>query len=196
MAVKRQNKPSEFTLSKREVRQLVNGAPTFLYRCIIKMFVQTGIRRFELAALDLRDIDMKRRHLHIRNGKGGKERTVIITEDLLTDLKHLVGSRKTGPIFMSNRGGAYSLRAVNKIVTQVGTAAAVEHPDPTKTNITCHLLRHTFARQWKKDPTRSRESLSKILGHASLATTEDEYGTETIQDVQENYDGAIADMYL
>jgi|GEM_PF-3376802 integrase len=82
-----------------------------------------------------------------------------------------------------------------QIVAKVGAVASVEHPDPTKMNISCHLLRHTFARQWKKDPTRSRESLSKMLGHASVATTEDEYGTETIQDVQENYDRAIGDMY-
>ena len=194
MAEKRQNKPSEYTLSKVEVRKLLNGAPTFQYRSIIKTFLQTGVRRFELAALDIRDIDFDRRRATIR-GKGDKERTVIMSEDLLTDIKHLVGNRKTGPVFMSNRGGAYSTRAINKIVAQVGAAAGVNHPDPTKTNITCHLLRHTFARLWKKDHTRSIESLSKILGHTSIATTEDEYGTENIEDVQENYDEAIADMY-
>ena len=90
MSIKRQNKRSEYTLSKREVGQLINAAPTFQYRCIIKMFAQTGIRRFELMELDIRDIDFERRFIHIRKGKGGKERTVIASLDLITDLKHFL----------------------------------------------------------------------------------------------------------
>jgi len=41
----------------------------------------------------------------IREGKGAKERLVPITEDLASDLRHLIGRRKDGPLFVSQRGG-------------------------------------------------------------------------------------------
>ena len=48
--------------------------------------------------------------------------------------------------------------------------------------------------QWKKQGG-SIESLAKILGHTSVKTTLDEYGTEHIQDVQANYEWVMGEMF-
>ena len=66
--------------------------------------------------------------------------------------------------------------------------------NPKYKNITCHLFRHSFSREWKKQGG-SIESLAKILGHTSVKTTLDEYGTEDIEEVQENYERVIGEMF-
>ena len=75
-----------------------------------------------------------------------------------------------------------------------GKKAGVENPNPKYKNLTPHLFRHSFAREWKKQGG-SIESLSKILGHTSVKTTLDEYGTEDIDQVQENYERVMSGMF-
>lgn len=156
-------------------------------RCLLATLAYTGIRRAEAAALDVRDLDLKNRRITIRSGKGGKERTVPMTEELTSDLRLLVGRRATGAVFLSNRIAALTPRHVNRIVTDAGVRAGVRSPNPASDGrLTCHLFRHSFARHWKQHGG-DIESLSHILGHASSATTVDLYGTQSIDDVQTNY---------
>ena len=61
------------------------------------------MRRFGLTNLDIRNIDWGRRLVHIREGKGGKDWTIPDSEELLADLKHVIGNRKTGLVFQSNQ---------------------------------------------------------------------------------------------
>jgi integrase len=152
------------------------------------------MRRFEIANLDIRDIDFQKRLIQIPKGKGGKSRTIPVSEDLLGDLKHLIGSRKTGPVFPGRGGKSLSLRQINKVVGKAGELAGIPHPNRKYKNLTCHLFRHSFAREWKKRGG-SIESLSKILGHTSVKTTLDEYGTESLEVVQENYAKLVQDMF-
>ena len=194
MPQKPQLKDSEYHLSKHELRKLVNAAPSFRDRCILKTFAQTAIRRFELINLDIRDVDFDRRVIHIREGKGGKERTIPCSDDLIGDLRHLIGNRKRGALFQSSHGKSFALGQINNIVGKAGRLAGVENPNPRYQNINPHLFRHTFARLWK-DSGRSIESLSKILGHTSVKTTLDEYGTEDLETVQENYNQVMAEMF-
>jgi len=126
--------------------------------------------------------------LRIREGKGAKERLIPITEDLASDLRHHIGKQKLGPIFVSQRGGPVSPRSLNRIVIAAGELAGVKSPNPKHDGrVTPHLFRHSFARTWKSRGG-SIESLAKILGHSSAATSMDLYGTESIDDVQENYE--------
>lgn len=187
MATSHQLKNSEYHLKPSEVKKVVYASSLpFRDRCILKTFALTAIRRAELAALDVRDVQFEKRLLEVREGKGDKSRTIPITEELASDLRHLVANRKKGPIFMSQRGGFLAPRQINWIVAKAGQLAGVENPNPKYDRLTCHLFRHSFAREWKKRGG-SIESLSKILGHTSIKTTLDEYGTEGLEDVQQNY---------
>ena len=194
MTKKQQLKDSEFHLSPTDIKKAINAAKTFRDRCILKTFAQTGLRRFELASLDVRDLDFERKLVHIQEGKGGKARTIPVSEDLLGDLRHLLGSRKGGPVFTNPRDDKLSLRQINKIVANAGRQAGVDNPNPNYKNVTCHLFRHSFAREWKRKGG-SIESLSKILGHTSIKTTLDEYGTEDLEEVQANYERVMAELF-
>lgn len=195
MATLQQLKNSEYHLKPNEVKKVIY-APSlpFRDRCIMKTLAQTAIRRAELASLDVRDINFETGVIEIREGKGGKSRTIPITEELGSDLRHLVASRKKGPIFESQRGGNMVPRQINWIVAKAGELAGVKNPNPKYQHLTCHLFRHSFAREWKKRGG-SIETLSKILGHTSIKTTLDEYGTEDLETIKENYAKVTQDLF-
>jgi integrase/recombinase XerC len=195
MSTLQQLKNSEYHLKPSEIKKVIY-APTLSFRdrCMLKTLAFTAMRRAELASLDLRDLDLSKRLIYIREGKGGKSRVVPMTDELASDLKHLIEHRKAGAVFVSQRGDHLTPRQVNWLVAKAGELAGVENPNPKYQHLTCHLFRHSFAREWKKRGG-SIESLSKILGHTSIKTTLDEYGTEDLADVQDNYQRTVQQMF-
>jgi integrase/recombinase XerD len=152
------------------------------------MLSDTAIRRAELVALDIRDLDLERRQLVVRSGKGQKRRVVPFTDELASDLRIYLDRRTAGPLFLSQRRTALSVRQLNRIVKRVGELAGVRHPNPDSDGaITPHLFRHTFARHWKQ-AGGDIESLRNILGHAHATTTIDLYGSLSMDDIQTTYD--------
>ena len=90
--LKQQMAPSAYHLKLAEVKKLFIAAPNFRDRCIIKSLFWLGLRREELTALDIRDIDFDRKRVTVRRGKGGKTRVIpIIDQECLSDLIHLIG---------------------------------------------------------------------------------------------------------
>jgi integrase len=162
-------------------------------RAIVQLLAETGIRRGELAALDVNDLSVGQALLIVRHGKGDKMRMLPLTQVLRRQLELMRGVKSSGPLFTSRAGTRLSVRQINRIVAAAGEQAGITNPNPRHTQITCHLLRHSFARLWK-DHGGSVETLSKILGHSSVKTTMDVYGTESLADVQRNYASTIKRM--
>jgi len=195
MTVSHQLQNADYHLKPAELKKVIY-APllSFRDRCILKCFAQTGLRRSELAALDVRDIDFDRRTLEIRAGKGSKSRTLPLSEDFASDLRHLVSKRKTGAVFLSQRGSYLAPRQVNWIVARAGELAGVKNPNPRAAHLSTHLFRHSFARLAKKHGM-SIESLANILGHTNISTTLQAYGRESFEDVQQNYDKLVQEVF-
>ena len=101
-APRRQLKNSQFALKPAEVRKVIYACDSPRDRTLVATLAATGMRRAEVAALDVRDVELAARRITIRSGKGGKQRTVPITEELASDLRLLTGRRATGPVFLSN----------------------------------------------------------------------------------------------
>lgn len=119
----RQQRASQFALKPADVRKLVTAAATPRDRCIVRVFAETGIRRAELVALDVRDVDVEQLELTIRSGKGAKQRIIPLAEDLAQELRFLIGRRGTGPVFLSLRKGALTVRQLNRICLASESAA-------------------------------------------------------------------------
>ena len=177
---------SEFHLSPDEIRRLIDSAPTLRDRMMVMLLAFTGIRRAEVRSLKKSDIDSNRRRLLIRLGKGGKQRIVFLPVELVKALDSYCRILHTAYLFPGRKGQQMSLRNVNYILARVGERAGVYSPNPRYVNVGAHLLRHSLARNWKR-AGGSLESLQKILGHASLKTTLDIYGTESQEDTEQNY---------
>jgi site-specific recombinase XerD len=74
-------------LSQEEVKRLIEAAPNPLYRTLLMLLYSTGIRRTEASLLKVSDIDSERRVIHIRHGKGSRDRHVPLTPKLLEALR-------------------------------------------------------------------------------------------------------------
>jgi integrase len=144
------------------------------------------MRRAELQGLRADDIDLAKGDVLIRNGKGGKQRLVFVPDTLQDLLGHQLEFASPFALLPGPSGAPLSLRSLNLIVAACGRRAGIRNPNPRYRNITPHLLRHSMARNWKR-VGGSLESLQKILGHSSMKTTMDLYGTEAVSETKENY---------
>src|ERR1035437_6225575 len=73
--------------SPEEVACLIDAAPIPFYRTILITLYGTGVRRAELADLKVTDVDAARMVLHVQNGKGGKDRDIVLSPHLLDELR-------------------------------------------------------------------------------------------------------------
>ena len=185
-ASKHQLGASAYHLKPADMRKLLLATTKFRDRCLIKTLWWLGVRRSELINLDVRDLDVERKRVTIHEGKGGKTRVIpIINDEYLSDLLILIGRRKSGPIFLSNRNRAMSPRAVNHVVANLGAQAGVTNPNPRLSHLNPHLFRHSVAR-YLKSKRFSAEWIQNFLGHESYQTTMDMYGTLSIDEMQED----------
>lgn len=184
--VKSQLSNAEYHLTKKQIYKIIAAARCLRDWLIVKMLAETGLRRGEITALNIEDINLKERRLLVRQGKGNKSRLVPLTTTLPKYLKAYISDRTAGPLFSSRGNKPLSARQVNRIVIDAGKRAGIANPNPKYSGITPHLFRHSFARLWK-DKGGSIEALSKIMGHQSTATTWDLYGTMSLTDIDREF---------
>ncbi len=135
---------------------------------ILQVFLQTGLRVSELVALQLDDIDLTQRVLHVRSGKGMVARSIELERKVTQAIKNYVATRHTATydhLFLNYQNEPISERGVRKLV------AKYLHQAGIKKKASCHSLRHTFATA-KAQQGISAYRLKEWLGHQSLETTQ------------------------
>ena len=126
-----------------------------------------GLRISEACRLRPGDIDSKRMLIHVRLGKGGKDRFVMLPVRLLEMLRcYWLQARPSGEWLFPGHvaGRPISRRAVTQAVTAAGVKAKL------KKKVTPHLLRHSFATHLLEAGTDIRV-IQVLLGHCSIRTT-------------------------
>ncbi len=144
-------------------------------RAILESLYATGLRRAEVAALDIYDLDRDRGWLSVRQGKGGRDRVVPMGERALAWTMHyletsrpelvLHGSEWT--LFLTASGSRFSPETLGHCVRKILRASDVR---PRRYG-NCHLFRHTMATQMLEAGADIRY-IQEMLGHAKLETTE------------------------
>jgi len=134
-------------------------------RAVIGTFLHTGLRRSELQALAPRDIDMQAMTLHVRDGKGARDRMIPVAERLSGMIHAWLDARPEGSdsVFTTQDGRELSVRGLWAMFRRVATRAGLE-------GITLHMLRHTFATSLLRNGV-DLVSIQRLLGHSSLDTT-------------------------
>ncbi len=139
-------------------------------RAILMTFYATGIRRAELIGLDDVMVDLYTKQLKV-TGKRNKQRIIPFGDELFQALEHYLNLRKeninttTPAFFQTKKGERMSENQVYKVVNEALTkVSSLKKRSP-------HVLRHTFATAMLNHEA-GLESVQKLLGHASLATTE------------------------
>jgi integrase/recombinase XerD len=157
-------------LSPEEVALLIDSAKNLMHRAILMTLYATGLRRAELCRLKVADIDSERMVIHVREGKGGRDRDVLLSDKLLEILREYWRWMK--PKVWLFPGMVNNWRADVPIDTKVvweAVRAAKERAGITK-RVSPHTLRHSFATHMLEAGADLR-TIQVLLGHAKLADT-------------------------
>lgn len=157
--------------SPEEIARLIDAAPNPFDRAIIMTLYATGMRRAEVAALKISDVDSARMVIRVQEGKGGKDRDVVLSPRLLEALRQHYRCLRRKPAVWLFPGGAHHTADVaitHRVVWHACRRAARRcgvnkplHP---------HTLRHCFATHLLEAGADLR-TIQLLLGHANLRET-------------------------
>jgi integrase/recombinase XerD len=141
-------------------------------RALLEVFYATGIRRAELARLEITDVSPERGTLTVRQGKGAKDRVVPLGSRAaawVTRYEREVRPRlcvdeRTPVLFLSAYGKGFDVDVLSGMVADWIKAAGIAKRG------SCHLLRHTCATHMLEGGADIRY-IQQLLGHSSLETT-------------------------
>lgn len=164
-------------LREREMDDLIalweGDGDSYKQACVhamIMVFYETGIRVSELAGLDDADVDTEARQLRV-TGKGDKQRVVPFGDELAGVLRRYREARglsapaTDGAMFVTEQGRRVTAAQVRyEVKKEISRVSTLRKRTP-------HVLRHTFATAMLNHGA-SIESIKKLLGHASVGTTE------------------------
>ena len=143
-------------------------------RAMLETLYSTGIRRAELAHLDVYDLDVEREWLTVRLGKGGKDRVVPIGERAVAWVERYLGEARgelvlhadEPTLFVTIEGRRFAPRELGKVIKRAIEASSVR---PRRG--ACHLFRHACATLMLEGGADVRY-VQEMLGHSNLETTQ------------------------
>ncbi len=152
-------------LSKEEIIDLLQVTKNLKHRAIIGLIYSSGLRIGELLSLRIRDIDLDRNQLFIKQSKGRKDRTVVLSEVLKPLLYNYINTYQPKFYFVEGQqGNAYSASSVRSFLKKSCELAGI-----TK-QVTPHTLRHSFATHMLENGVDLRY-IQILLGHSKPETT-------------------------
>ncbi len=181
MQFQRQPRKLPIVFSVEEVADLLAAVPGpgLTYRAALSISYGAGLRASEVCNLKVGDIDGDRMLIHVEQGKGRKDRKVMLSPGLLALLRdYWLEARPQGWLFPGKpKINPLSPRQLNRAFTSAKHMAGITKP------ATLHTLRHSFATHLLEANTDIRV-IQVLLGHAKLTTTAQyaHVATKTIRD--------------
>ena len=167
----RNEKHLPIVLSRDEIKRILNCINNVKHRTMIALMYSSGLRLSELVSLRVRDIDLDNLSIHVKEGKGKKDRITIFSEKIVEDIQRFVdGKRPDEYVFLSSGKDSYgryhplSGRSVEKILESALNKAGINK------KATPHDLRHSFATHLLENGISLRH-IQVLLGHKNITTT-------------------------
>lgn len=168
-------------LSPEEVARFLEAAPGLKYRAALSVAYGAGLRAAKIISLKITDIDSTRMVIRVEQGKGRKDRYVMLSEHLLALLRaYWKEARPQGWLF-PGRDPVQPLttRQLNRACHFAAQAAGIDK------RVSLHTLRHSFATHLLEQKVDIRV-IQVLLGHKKLDTTAlySQVATRTIREVK------------
>ena len=168
-------------LSPEEVTRFLEAAPGLKYRAALSVAYGAGLRANEVVSLKVSDIDSTRMVIRVEQGKGRKDRYVMLSPPLLALLRaYWKAARPQGWLFPGrDRVTPLSTRQLNRACHFAAQAAGIDK------RVSLHTLRHSFATHLLEQKVDIRV-IQVLLGHKKLDTTAlySQVATRTIREVR------------
>lgn len=161
---KEQNLPT--VLSVEEVQHIFSCVDNLKHKTILLTIYSAGLRLNELINLRIKDIDIDRKSIFVKDAKGKKDRRTILSDNLVKYLNEYLPKYKPRTwLFEGQDGEQYSDSSVSKIFRSACDWAGI------KKKASPHTLRHSFATHMLEGGADLRY-IQVLLGHSSSKTTE------------------------
>jgi integrase/recombinase XerD len=155
---------TEVTTILKTAYNLQNSRQSHKKGLIVETLIKTGARNAELCNLRVENIDFQTGLFKIIMGKGSKDRFGVMPPSIINKLSVYLNGRKTGFLFINERGNKFSTRSMQLILQEIRKQTEINK------EITPHTLRHTFATILKQSGIELRD-IQKLLGHEDISTT-------------------------
>jgi site-specific recombinase XerD len=154
-------------MNEEEVLRLLEAAESLRDRALLETAYATGMRVGEVTRLLITDLDSGRMVIRIEQGKGRKDRYVMLSQSLLETLRAYWRESKPRVFLFPGGGGKRPLcvSAAQKAFNKAKARAGIKKP------VSFHSIRHSFATHLLEDGANVRK-IQALLGHRSLHTTE------------------------
>ena len=157
-------------LTREEATRLIDSASNLFHRAMLITMYSTGMRRAELCRLKVEDIDSTRMLIHIRQGKGGKDRDVPLSPKTLETLREYWRWMKPKTyLFPGTVNGSRADKPITPKVLWEACREAAQRAGITKA-VRPHLLRHSFATHLVEGGA-DLPTVQALLGHTDLKPT-------------------------
>ncbi len=152
--------------SEEEVVRLLRAVVNLKHRCILMLIYSAGLRIGESVKLRKEDINLERKQVFVKAGKGKKDRYSVLSDKVILLLEeYLKAYRPDYWLFEGQDGGQYSTRSIQQVFRRAVSKAGVNSFS------TVHTLRHSFATHLLERGMDLRY-IQTLLGHSSSETTE------------------------
>jgi integrase/recombinase XerD len=156
-------------LSEEEVARLIESASTSYHRVILMTLYGTGLRREELCRLKVTDVDSQRMVIHVRQGKGNKDRDITLSPRLLEVLRAYWKWRKPKTYLFPSPYRSRTERPIDSKTVWYAVREAARRAG-IKKKVSPHLLRHSWATHLLERGT-DLKTIQVLLGHFDLEAT-------------------------
>ncbi|MDQ3395852.1 MAG: site-specific integrase [Bacteroidota bacterium] len=154
------------TLNKEELNKVMDHCRNLKHFSMLALVYAAGLRASELINLKITDLNGESGLIHICGAKGKKDRTSLLSEQILDLLRSYYKQYKPRIyLFEGQYGGKYSATSLRRVLQSASEAAKL------KKKPTLHWLRHSFATHLLENGTDIRY-IQELLGHGSSKTTE------------------------
>lgn len=161
----RSEKKLPIVLSQEEVQKMFDACENLKHKTILTLLYSCGLRVSELINLQWNYIDRSRMIINVVNGKGKKDRQVMLPEVVIPLLEKYWNKYKTKNYVLSGQfSDQYSSRSVSQVLKQLATKAGI------KKRVWTHQMRHNCFTHMVENGT-DINLIQKLAGHNNVKTT-------------------------
>jgi integrase/recombinase XerD len=153
-------------MSKEECKELFKASRSFKHRFLLAFAYSAGLRMNELRMIRISDIDLDRKQIHVRMGKGKKDRYVILSKLIATKFNTYLAEVKPQVYLFEGLTPGHPMgeRSIQYVINEALKKTSI------KKDVSMHTLRHSYATHLLEDGV-DLHSIQRLLGHSDIRTT-------------------------
>lgn len=153
-------------LAKQECKELFKAPRTLKHRFLLAFAYSAGLRMNEVRLIKLADVDVQRMQIHVRMGKGKKDRYVPLSKFIAEKLQLYLAEAKPKTYLFEGLtpGEPMGERSIQYIVNEAIQKTTIQK------DVSMHTLRHSYATHLLEDGV-DIYSIQRLLGHSNIQTT-------------------------